>query len=357
MEKAKKIAKGSGETDAVAETPLFDALKTFSATFLPRTKEIVWARFGLSGKRQKTLEAIGHEYGITRERVRQILGTAFSAVRQKRDEERFVGISDRIVSVIEEHGGIMTVPALYAEITGGSKKESGALSFFLQGFRSAVKELKETSRRERAYATASFSEGDWRELHSTAEKVLSEAGRVLGEREFYASAKKAGVVVGERRFFDLLSVSSRIMRNPFGYWGFADSDEISPRGTREKARLVLTMNGSPMHFKEIAERIDEAGLQKKGRTTHPQTVHNELIKDSHFVLVGRGLYALSDWGYKKGTVRQVIADVLREHGGSMSRDEIVSAVSKARKVKRSTIVINLNSFFEKVGKDGYTVKD
>lgn len=356
MKDVKGIVKKGTASEVVDETPLFDALKEFSSAVLPRTRDIVWARFGLSGKRPKTLEAIGKEYGITRERVRQIIGSAFSVIRQKRDDERFVAIADRIVSAIEIRGGIVSVPALYDALAGDSKKEEGALSFFLQCLRSSVKEVKETAKRERVYVTGSFSEDEWRGLHVVAERVLTEAGRVLPEDEFHSLARKAGVSVDARRFFDMLSVSARIRRNPFGYWGFAGSDEISPRGTREKARLVLAMNGSPMHFKEIAAKIDEAGLQKRGRKTHPQTVHNELIKDRHFVLVGRGLYALADWGYQKGTVRQVIDGILRESGKPMRRDEIVDAVSKARKVKRSTIVINLNSFFEKVGKDGYTVK-
>ena len=38
----------------------------------PRTKEVITKRYGLEEKERKTLESIGREYGITRERVRQI---------------------------------------------------------------------------------------------------------------------------------------------------------------------------------------------------------------------------------------------------------------------------------------------
>ena len=40
----------------------------------------------------------------------------------------------------------------------------------------------------------------------------------------------------------------------------------------------------------------------------------------------------------------------------MTRSEILDEVFRARTVKRSTVIINLNAFFEKIGKDGYTVK-
>jgi DNA-directed RNA polymerase delta subunit len=333
----------------------FEILEALSSAFLPRTKDIVWARFGLAGKRPKTLEAIGGEYGITREHVRQIIVSAVSSVRGKRDDERFASVTERINSTIDGRNGIVSADDLFAVLASDSKQEAGALSFFLQCMRS-VKEMKETAKRKRAYANDSFHEGEWKRINKIAEEVLASAGRTLKEREFFQLAETAGVAVDQKHFFHALSVSACLKKNPFGYWGFADSQEISPRGTREKARLVLKMNGQPMHFKEIAEKIDEVGLQKRGRKTHPQTVHNELIKDKHFVLVGRGLYALSDWGYKKGTVRQVITDILREAKEPMTRDDIIEAVAKVRTVKRSTVVINLNTFFEKVDKDRYTVK-
>lgn len=355
MKKTQKTIVAATSGEKALESYFFDALKSFSGLLLPRTKDIVWSRFGLSGKKPKTLEAIGKEYGITRERVRQILASAFSAVRQKRDEEPFISVSSHIESAIVGRGGIVSVTDLFSILSGGSGKEAGALSFFLECMRS-VKEAKETGTRERAFVVPSFSSEEWDRMFVLAEKVLRESGKAMKEDEFFSLAVKAGLGLDKKRFFDLLAVSSTVRKNPFGYWGFADSDDISPRGTREKARLVLKMNGSPMHFKEIAAQIDEAGLQKRGRKTHAQTVHNELIKDRNFVLVGRGLYALSEWGYTRGTVRQVIGDILRTKGEPMNREDIIAAVSNVRKVKRSTIVINLNAFFEKVGKDGYTVK-
>ncbi len=332
-----------------------DALKAFSESFLPRTNDIVKARFGLSGSKPKTLEEIGKTYGITRERVRQILAGAFATVKQRRDDPVFVALSEKIESVIRDRSGIISVDELFSTLSPDSKTEAGAVSFFLECVKN-VKEERETSDRIRSYAVAPFSFEEWDVVQDIALDVAQSAGHAQSEDDLFAKAKKKGLTVDRKTFFGYLAVSSRIRRNPFGQWGLADSSEITPRGTREKAYLVLKMNGSPIHFKEIARRIDESGLQKRGRATHPQTVHNELIKDSNFVLVGRGLYALSEWGFEKGTVREVIDSVLRANGKPMSREEIIAAVLRVRTVKRSTIVINLNSFFGKVGKDGYTVK-
>ncbi|HAV11549.1 MAG TPA: hypothetical protein DCX32_03320 [Candidatus Moranbacteria bacterium] len=109
-----------------------------------------------------------------------------------------------------------------------------------------------------------------------------------------------------------------------------------------------------MHFKDIAEEIDKSGLNKK--KTHPQTVHNELIKDKKFVLVGRGIYALAEWGYEKGTVKDVLEDILKKYPAAMTREEIIKEVLKVRQVKKSTVIINLNNYFKKTKEGKYTSK-
>ncbi len=93
-----------------------------------------------------------------------------------------------------------------------------------------------------------------------------------------------------------------------------------------------------MHFKEVAESIKNL-FDKKA---HVATTHNELIKDKRFVLVGRGLYALSEWGYLNGVVKDVIAKVLEKHG-PLTKDEIVDKVLKERYVKENTIMVNLQN--------------
>jgi predicted transcriptional regulator len=358
MKKAPEMARTENIPNGAApEKPLsFVALlDTFTERLVPRTKAIVEARFGLVTGKMKTLEEIGNEYGITRERVRQILSAAFSSVKQHRDADSFMEASSRIEAALRDRSGIMGIPDLLGVLADGQSKERGALSFFLECLKT-VKEERETADRVHVYRFAAFPETEWDVVIARAESVLLKSGEILSENELYGEAKKSGIVPDKKIFFDYLAVASRIEKNTFGLWGFSDSSEISPRGTREKAYLVLKMEGKPLHFKEIAARIDESGLQKKGKKTHPQTVHNELIKDKKFVLVGRGLYALAEWGYSRGTVKEVLDGILRTAGKPMKRSEILDAVFRVRTVKRSTIIINLNASFEKIGKDVYTVR-
>jgi hypothetical protein len=89
-----------------------------------------------------------------------------------------------------------------------------------------------------------------------------------------------------------------------------------------------------------------------GKRAHEATTHNELIKDDRFVLVGRGLYALAEWGYVSGVVRDVIRKVLNKYG-PMTREEIFNKVMKERYVKENTVLVNLqNSTYFKKDADG-----
>ena len=149
-----------------------------------------------------------------------------------------------------------------------------------------------------------------------------------------------------------LTLSKLIDKNPLGEWGKTASSNINAKGMRDYAYLVIRRHGSPIHFREVAKLITELFKKK----AHVATTHNELIKDPRFVLVGRGLYALSEWGYMSGVVKDVIRTVL-EKSGPMTKEEIIKKVLKERYVKENTIMVNLqNSKYFKKLKDGkYTV--
>lgn len=146
-----------------------------------------------------------------------------------------------------------------------------------------------------------------------------------------------------------LSISKSIGKNPLGEWGQAHSQNVKTKGVRDYAYLAVKKHGSPLHFKEVANLIQKMF----NRTAHVATTHNELIKDSRFVLVGRGMYALREWGYTQGVVRDVIREQLRKAAGPLTKEQIISGVLKERHVKPGTIVVNLqNQKYFKRGKDG-----
>ena len=151
-----------------------------------------------------------------------------------------------------------------------------------------------------------------------------------------------------------LLISKQIGRNPLGDWGPADSPNIRVKGIRDYAYLAVKRHGSPMHFKEVATAIDELFNHK----AHIATTHNELIKDNRFVLVGRGLYALTEWGYTAGVVKDVLREILSEEG-PLSREELIDKVRKERYVKDNTILVNLQdaNLFKKLANGTYALAD
>ena len=112
-----------------------------------------------------------------------------------------------------------------------------------------------------------------------------------------------------------------------------------------------------MHFSDIAKKIKDSDFKRKNVTT--QAIHNELIKDKRFVLIGRGIYALDSWGFSKGTVSDIISNVLKKAGEPLHRDEIVKRVLESRYVKETTILLNLQGKpqFKRVAKATYTLDD
>lgn len=318
-----------------------------------RSQEIVRARFGVGGK-SCTLNEIGNKYGITRERVRQIIKESINKVQKKEAKGILIEARKDIKCTIKNNSDIIHREEIL-DIFGDDTDERGAVEFFLECL-DDVNVIEKKGEIKKAYADHKFDLEHWKKVKEAAKTTLKNRKETLEGKAFYNAFKDefgSNFDVTEGEFLNFLKVSEEIQRNSFEKWGLTHWSEISPKGARQKAFLVLKETKKPLHFREVAELIDEYKLSKK--KTHPQTVHNELIKDEKFVLVGRGVYALSEWGYKEGTVKDVIEDILKKNNKPMNKDEILTQALAVRKVKKSTVVINLNSFFEKIDEDKYFI--
>ena len=56
------------------------------STLEPREADIIRLRFGLEGRDPETLEEVGEQIGITRERVRQLQEQAIRQLRKKYEQ-------------------------------------------------------------------------------------------------------------------------------------------------------------------------------------------------------------------------------------------------------------------------------
>jgi hypothetical protein len=163
---------------------------------------------------------------------------------------------------------------------------------------------------------------------------MQKLGKPISGEEFYSEiSSKRGL--SQSATLSYLEVSKRIQENKEGKLGLTDWPEIKPRGVRDRAFLVFKKSEKPLHFTEVAQLIDRLEYNLPNKKTYPQTVHNELIKDSRFVLVGRGTYALAEWGYVPGTIKDIIVKILSDKKEAIHRDEIVKEVLSQRLVAKT----------------------
>jgi len=313
-----------------------------------RSRDVIASRYGLGAKlKSETLDAIGKRYGITRERVRQIENHAIKLIQESEALAKEVSALKNLEDSIHELGGILSEDTLLNHF--GKDDEAKNHLYFLLVVGHPFLVAKETE----DFKTRWFVNKD---LARSVEDALKQVhGKVkpsdiLSEDDLVEHVVSCLVKVNAK-YKDRetvkrwLELSNCLMRNPLGEWGRASAPGIRVKNIRDHAYLALKRNGSPMHFREVAKAIQTLF----GKQAHEATTHNELIKDDRFVLVGRGMYALKEWGYRAGPVVEIIKHILRE-SGPLSKEEVMKRVGKERYVKPNTIVVNLqNSAFIKSG--------
>lgn len=354
MKKASPTSKHGKAKNSPTASFSFDSAtlaKRLLAAAPERAREVLIRRFGLGADSEReTLEAIGDRSSITRERVRQIEAAGLDAVRASKVFKDAASAFEEIAKYIHSLGAIVPEEALLSAL-GKDEKSRNRFRFFLM-VNSAFFRERETNdflaRWHVDSVTAKHIHTALTRLYSSLSdnEVVKEGAlldRFLDELKEVNDAYKNEEVL--KRW---LSLSKHISSNPLAEWGRTTAPAIRIKGVRDYAYLAVKRHGAPMHFSDVAKTIG-ALFSKKA---HIATTHNELIKDPRFVLVGRGLYALTEWGYKPGVVRDVIRETLEEQG-PMKKEEIIKHVKKARFVKDNTILVNLNDsrYFKRM-KDG-----
>lgn len=324
-----------------------------------REQTILSKRYGLKGEEMQTLKTVGEEQGLTRERVRQIEKDLLKNLKRGVQQlDSFLAARDLLLSTITEHGGIMSEKTLMGHLGAESDEESNALKFLLN-LMTELEEHAEDEHMKQSWSRLGFDKDFLKEFIKTTKKILDSHGKPLTSEEFIEKFttseffKKFEAKLPERVIINYLHTAAGVHKNPFGEFGLHHWNEIHPKDVGDKAYLVMKHHGKPEHYSVITDLINQHGLDK--RTAYKETVHNKLIKDKRFVLVGRGIYALSEWGYKPGVVSDIIVTVLKEAGKPLSREDIITEVLKRRMVKNNTILVGLSNkkLVKKVGKNLY----
>lgn len=317
-----------------------------------RDRQILAKRFGFGLPRRQTLEQIGQNFGITRERVRQIEKATIQRL-QAASLPEVERSQQHILDILAEAGGVALVTTVSEHL--GVPEQDKAYVVFLATLAPNVQVIDEDdSLRPALSALPEYPTKRVKELHRT----LVEAVKVVGKPCTIGQiATEVGSEVARETTLASLAAISKELAHFDGHWGLISWPQVNPKSIRDKTYLVLGKHGKPLHFTEISDRIRTSNFRRKDVTV--QAVHNELIKDSRFVLIGRGIYALAEWGYTPGTVADIIIDVLRQEDAPLHKDEIVKRVLEKRQVRTTTIVLNLQEkdHFERVAKATYKLKD
>lgn len=319
-----------------------------------REKEIISRRFGLNGNRE-TLEQIGEMLSITRERVRQLEKAILIRLQICAEEGQIPELAPAeklLIRNLTEMGRVAKLSDLADKIYGrDTTAPEKAGIYFIATFSQSLAIVEENDRYYVAVGIAEY--GDSLKLRERADEIV----KIVRANKQPMTLDELDSKLNYEHPDHIKAVASisKLLATLNGVWGLAKWPSVNPKNIRDKIFVVLEAKKEPMHFSDIAKEIRESNFKRKNVTV--QAIHNELIKDDRFVLIGRGIYALASWGYKKGTISDIIKQILERSDAPLTREEIVKHVLHVRKVKETTILLNLQNkkLFKKVGRNSYTL--
>ena len=319
-----------------------------------REKEIISRRFGLTG-RKETLEQIGEMLSITRERVRQLEKAILIRLQISAEDNQIPELASAekiLIRNLTEMGRTARISDLADKIYGKTATETQRTGiYFIATFSQNLAVIEENDRYHAAVGIAEY--GDSKALREKVDEIV----KIIKENKKPMTLDELDNKLNYEHPDHIKAVASisKLLATLNGRWGMVKWPAVNPKNIRDKIFVILDTKKEPMHFSEIAKEIADSNFKRKNVTT--QAIHNELIKDPRFILIGRGIYALSAWGYKKGTISEIIKSILEKSDKPLSREEVVKQVLKVRKVKETTILLNLQnkSLFKKVDKNSYTL--
>ncbi len=316
-----------------------DKLVSILLADLPsRQREVVESRYGLKNSAPMTLAEIGDRYGVTRERIRQIESLALASVKSKLDQKDYQTFVEFVVNHLNKIGGLRREDFLISDL---ELEDSNKIRFLLE-----ISNQIHYQSGDNVYHSFWYTN---EAVQQKANSFINRLTEVLVAEQDWKSEMKTS-------FADnYLSISKKFSFNGYGDFGLTEWAYINPKTARDWAFLVLKKAQKPMHFTELAKVVN--GLRKE-KNTNVQTVHNELIKDDRFVLVGRGIYGLKEFNLMAGTCKDVIAQILTKHGPQTSKN-LIKLVNEKRDFKENTLILNLQSkkHFVRMGDGRYTIRE
>ena len=347
---------------ALTQNTIENVFKTVLQSLSEKERTVIERRIGLYGERE-TLQSIGNSFkpAITRERVRQIEDAGIKKVGRIIKATDLAAVQETAKSILSFHAGVVTRDTLINSIIKNMELSSTMNSHILEVIVQSDYEIQKSKPKLGTQTYFTFPNVNKKEIdfvHKEALKSLKRKKDVMHKDELYEEIKNAGKAEGmklENVFIDsVIDIFDDLVKGEEVLVGLTRWKILNPKTLKDKAIYVMKKEQVPMHFVDISNKISEY----LGESVKINTIHNELIRNEEFILIGRGIYALKEWGFKPGTVLDVILDVLSKNGGPMNTEEIIKKVLKVRNVKKTTIYMNLQNkkAIERVGRNFYAAK-
>lgn len=332
-----------------------------------KEQNVISRRVGINWEKE-TLQSIGNSFSpnITRERVRQIEDTGIKKIGRIVKATLLSDIQKRARNFLSLHWGVLSKEKLVAAIIKDLDLDTSINAWVLEVIIQSDYEVKKSKQKlwcKIYFYLPSISKNSIEAVHKEALKILKRKKDVVEQNYLYETVIKnlsaqsswLWTEISNITFIDsVLELFEDLVKWEESLIGLTKWKILNPKTLKDKAIYVMKKEKAPMHFVDISNKI----TQNLGETVKVNTIHNELIRNNEFVLVGRWIYALKEYGFTPGTVLDVIVEVLTKNGEPMKTEDIIKEVLKTRNVRESTIYMNLQnkSVIERVWRNFYTLR-
>ena len=323
-----------------------------------KEKFVIERRFNLDEKSRATLEEIGQHFQVTRERVRQIERNALQKLRRNIENTPLFSINKMAYQFLQEGGGLMREDLLVSKILNGKVGFSFAAVQLIINLDKRFERLPNTVQYHPYVKYRTLPDQFIKNVADQSMKILQQTNTVTKISLLTSQIKKITPdehLVQPETLSSVYQINKNFKLVGNDSAGLMRWRHVNPRTIRDKIFFILREKGKPLHFVDIANEIVKSQFDRK--TLNHQAIHNELIRNDEFVLIGRGIYALKEWGFNVGTVADIITSILKNQS-PMHQDDVIAEVLKQRQVKPITIILNLKSKqnFTRVGRFQYALK-
>lgn len=310
-----------------------------------KEQKVLELYFGLKAEKKFTLDAIGKKYGITRERVRQIRNTALNKIT-KNPGKNLIRFWQNIKEFLKNYNGFANQKELIKKFVKDEDLIKIHQLLLILNVHPELVKIKETRERPIIWLTKGTKPNFVYSAQKQLYQILKKNGQPQNHKKLWdllkrtAFGKKHKAKISKNFVLSALTASKKFVSRD-GLFGLKNWPHLNPRNTRDKIHFIFKKTGQPLHFRKLTEHIHQEDFE--GKKPAAATVHNELIADERFVLIGRGIYALREWGYHGGTVCEAIKEILSNHQNGLHQEKLIQKILNIKQVSKNTILMNLQT--------------